>query len=44
MVVCEVLDTQHHKIIQLHNSSVISNKVMHRIERDLNLENQRLEI
>jgi CPA1 family monovalent cation:H+ antiporter len=43
-VVRTVLDAQHHAIVDLRNSGEISNAVMHRIERELDLEDQRLEI
>jgi monovalent cation/hydrogen antiporter len=43
-VVRTVLDAQHHAIVELRNNGEISNDVMHRIERELDLEDQRLEI
>jgi Na+/H+ antiporter len=43
-IIREVLDAQRREIVRLRNSGVISNEVMHRIERDLDLEDQRLEI
>src|SRR5262249_14573970 len=43
-IVREVLEAQRREIVRLRNSGVISNEVMHRIERDLDLEDQRLEI
>ncbi len=43
-LVREVLDAQRREIVRLRNSGTISNEVMHRIERDLDLEDQRLEI
>jgi Na+/H+ antiporter len=43
-LVRELLDAQRHAIVRLRNQGVISNDVMHRIERDLDLEDTRLEI
>jgi CPA1 family monovalent cation:H+ antiporter len=43
-MVREVLDAQRRAIVELRNEGVISNDVMHRIERELDLEDQRLEI
>ena len=43
-LVRELLDAQRRAIIQLRNEGVVSNDVMHRIERDLDLEDSRLEI
>ena len=43
-VVRTVLDAQHDAVVQLRNSGQISNDVMHRIERELDLEDERLEI
>jgi Na+/H+ antiporter len=43
-LVREVLDAQRAAIVDLRNGGVISNDVMHRIERELDLEDQRLEI
>ncbi len=43
-VVRQVLDAQRAAIVQLRNSGEISNEVMHRIERELDLEDERLEI
>jgi monovalent cation/hydrogen antiporter len=43
-MVREVIRAQHQAIVQLRNSGVISNDVMHRIERELDLEEDRLEI
>jgi len=40
----ELLDAQRSAIIQLRNEGTISNDVMHRIERDLDLEDSRLEL
>jgi Na+/H+ antiporter len=39
----ELLDTQRHAIVGLRNQGAISNDVMHRIERELDLEDSRLE-
>jgi CPA1 family monovalent cation:H+ antiporter len=39
-----VLDTQRDAIVQLRRDGAISNDVMHRIERELDLEDERLEI
>jgi monovalent cation/hydrogen antiporter len=38
------LDAQREAIVQLRDAGVISNEVMHRIERELDLEDERLEI
>ncbi|MEA2178088.1 MAG: monovalent cation/hydrogen antiporter [Solirubrobacteraceae bacterium] len=43
-MVREVLDAQRRAVVELRNQGVISNDVMHRIERELDLEDQRLEI
>jgi monovalent cation/hydrogen antiporter len=43
-LVRELLEAQRHAIVQLRNSGAISNEVMHRIERELDLEDTRLEI
>jgi CPA1 family monovalent cation:H+ antiporter len=40
----ELLQAQRRAIIQLRNQGAVSNDVMHRIERDLDLEDSRLEI
>ena len=40
----EVLEAQRREIVRLRNEGVISNEVMHRLERELDLEDQRLEI
>ena len=40
----EVLDAQRRRVIELRNEGVISDDVMHLIERELDLEDQRLEI
>jgi hypothetical protein len=44
MLVRELLHAQRRAIVQLRNEGVVSNDVMHRIERDLDLEDSRLEI
>jgi CPA1 family monovalent cation:H+ antiporter len=43
-VVREVLEAQRAAVVALRNGGTISNDVMHRIERELDLEDQRLEI
>jgi Na+/H+ antiporter len=43
-LVRELLDAQRRAIVRLRNQGVISNDVMHRIERELDLEDSRLEI
>jgi Na+/H+ antiporter len=43
-LVRELLEAQRHAIVRLRNRGAISNEVMHRIERDLDLEDSRLEI
>jgi Na+/H+ antiporter len=43
-VVRELIEAQRQAIVGLRNRGVISNDVMHRIERDLDLEDTRLEI
>jgi CPA1 family monovalent cation:H+ antiporter len=43
-VVREVLEAQRQAVVQLRNAGEISNDVMHRIERELDLEDSRLEI
>jgi monovalent cation/hydrogen antiporter len=43
-MVRELLEAQRRAIIRLRNEGAISNDVMHRIERDLDLEDSRLEI
>jgi CPA1 family monovalent cation:H+ antiporter len=40
----EVLEAQRAAVVALRNEGTISNDVMHRIERELDLEDQRLEI
>jgi monovalent cation/hydrogen antiporter len=39
-----VLEAQRHEIVRLRNAGEISNDVMHRLERELDLEDERLEI
>jgi monovalent cation/hydrogen antiporter len=43
-LVREVLEAQRREIVRLRNAGAISNEVMHRLERELDLEDQRLEI
>jgi Na+/H+ antiporter len=43
-MVRSVLDAQRRAVVELRNSGEISNEVMHRIERELDLEDERLEI
>ena len=43
-IVREVLEAQRGEIVRLRNAGTISNDVMHRIERELDLEDERLEI
>jgi monovalent cation/hydrogen antiporter len=43
-LVRELLEAQRRAIVQLRNQGAISNDVMHRVERDLDLEDSRLEI
>jgi Na+/H+ antiporter len=43
-LVRELLAAQRHAIVRLRNQGAISNDVMHRIERELDLEDSRLEI
>jgi NhaP-type Na+/H+ or K+/H+ antiporter len=43
-IVREVLEAQRREIVRLRNEGTISNDVMHRIERELDLEDERLEI
>ena len=43
-MVRSVLDAQRAAVVELRNSGEISNDVMHRIERELDLEDERLEI
>jgi CPA1 family monovalent cation:H+ antiporter len=39
-----VLEAQRQELVRLRNAGVISNEVMHRLERELDLEDERLEI
>jgi monovalent cation/hydrogen antiporter len=43
-MVREVIDAQHAAVVELRNRGRISNDVMHRLERELDLERERLEI
>ena len=43
-IVREVLEAQRAEVVRLRNEGTISNEVMHRIERELDLEDERLEI
>ncbi|WP_028065183.1 Na+/H+ antiporter [Solirubrobacter soli] len=43
-VLREVLEAQRGEIVRLRNEGTISNEVMHRLERELDLEDERLEI
>jgi CPA1 family monovalent cation:H+ antiporter len=43
-LVREILEAQRREIIRLRNTGTISNEVMHRLERELDLEDERLEI
>jgi monovalent cation/hydrogen antiporter len=43
-IVREVIEAQRQAVVQLRNTGEISNEVMHRIERELDLEDERLEI
>jgi CPA1 family monovalent cation:H+ antiporter len=43
-MVREVIDAQHSALVDLRNQGRISNEVMHRLERELDLERERLEI
>ena len=43
-MVRQVLDAQRAEIVRLRNEGVISNDVMHRLEREIDLEDERLEI
>jgi CPA1 family monovalent cation:H+ antiporter len=43
-MVREVIDAQHDAVVELRNRGRISNDVMHRLERELDLERERLEI
>jgi len=39
-----VLEAQRAEVVRLRNQGTISNEIMHRIERELDLEDERLEI
>jgi CPA1 family monovalent cation:H+ antiporter len=43
-MVRQVLEAQRAELLRLRNSGAISNEVMHRLERELDLEDERLEI
>jgi CPA1 family monovalent cation:H+ antiporter len=43
-MVRSVLTAQRQRLVELRNSGEISNEVMHRLERELDLEDERLEI
>jgi CPA1 family monovalent cation:H+ antiporter len=43
-MVRRVLDAQRDELVRLRNAGAISNEVMHRLERELDLEDERLEI
>jgi monovalent cation/hydrogen antiporter len=43
-LVREVLDAQRRRVVELRNEGAISDDVMHVLERELDLEDQRLEI
>jgi CPA1 family monovalent cation:H+ antiporter len=43
-LVREALEAQRRKIIEMRNQGIVNDEVMHRIERDLDLEDNRLEI
>jgi len=43
-IVREVLEAQRREIVRLRNEGTISNELMHRLERELDLEDERLEI
>ena len=43
-LVREVLEAQRREIVRLRNEGTISNEMMHRLERELDLEDERLEI
>jgi hypothetical protein len=40
----EVLDAQRRAVVELRNNGEISNEVMHHIERELDLEDSRLDV
>ena len=43
-MVREVLDAQRRRVVELRNEGAISDDVLHALERELDLEDQRLEI
>jgi CPA1 family monovalent cation:H+ antiporter len=43
-MVRDVLDAQRAELVRLRNAGAISNEIMHRLERELDLEDERLEI
>ena len=43
-LVREVLDAQRRRVVELRNEGAISDEVLHVLERELDLEDQRLEI
>ena len=43
-MVRDVLDAQRAELVRMRNAGQISNEVMHRLERELDLEDERLEI
>ena len=43
-MVRSVLDAERRRLVELRNRGEISNEVMHRLERELDLEDERLEI
>ena len=43
-MVREVLDTQRRRIVELRDQGAISDEVLHALQRELDLEDQRLEI
>jgi CPA1 family monovalent cation:H+ antiporter len=43
-VLREVLEALRAEIVRLRNEGTISNEIMHKIERELDLEDERLEI
>ena len=43
-MVREVLDAQRRRVVELRNEGAISDEVLHTLERELDLEDQRLEI
>jgi CPA1 family monovalent cation:H+ antiporter len=43
-LVREVIEAQRRAVVELRNAGTISDEVMHAVERELDLEEQRLEI